>query len=53
LFSGLMSLVDRLLPRATGPEGDVAEPGRAAGAEWEPSTILAPMYAAAQRNNEL
>jgi NAD(P)-dependent dehydrogenase (short-subunit alcohol dehydrogenase family) len=53
LFSDVMSLVDRLLPRATGPEGDVAEPGRAAGSEWAQSAILAPMYASAQKNNEL
>jgi NAD(P)-dependent dehydrogenase (short-subunit alcohol dehydrogenase family) len=53
LFSDVMSLVHRLLPRAVGPEGDVAEPGRSAGSDWAASTALAPMYAAAQRNNEL
>jgi short-subunit dehydrogenase len=53
LFSDAMSLVHRLLPPAVGPEGDVAEPGRSAGADWASSTILAPMYAAAQKNNEL
>ena len=53
LFSDAMSLVQRLLPRPVGPEGDVAEPGRSAGSDWVPSTILAPMYAAARRNNEL
>ena len=53
LFSDAMSLVHRLLPRPVGPEGDVAEPGRSAGSDWASSTVLAPMYAAAQKNNEL
>ena len=53
LFSNAMSLVARLLPRAVGPEGDVAEPGRSAGSKWVPSMVLATMYAAARRNNEL
>ena len=53
LFSDAMALVHRWLPRAVGPEGDVAEPGRSAGADWASSPILAPMYAAARKNNEL
>jgi NAD(P)-dependent dehydrogenase (short-subunit alcohol dehydrogenase family) len=53
LFSATMSLVHHWLPQAVGPEGDVAEPGRSTGSEWSPSKVLAPMYAAAQRNNEL
>jgi NAD(P)-dependent dehydrogenase (short-subunit alcohol dehydrogenase family) len=53
LFSDLMTLADRLLPSPAGPEGDVAEPGRSAGSEWASSTALGPMYAAAQKNNEL
>ena len=53
LFSDAMSLVERLLPRAAGPEGDVAQPGRSVGSDWANSPILAPMYAAAQKNNEL
>ena len=53
LFSDAMSLVHRLLPQAVGPEGDVAAPGRSAGSDWTSSAILAPMYAAAQQNNEL
>jgi NAD(P)-dependent dehydrogenase (short-subunit alcohol dehydrogenase family) len=53
LFSGAMSLVHYLLPKAVGPDGDVAEPGRSAGLAWAPSTVLAPMHAAAQKNNEL
>ena len=53
LFSDVMSLVHRLLPRAVGPQGDVAQPGRSAGSDWASSTVLAPIYAAAQKNNEL
>jgi NAD(P)-dependent dehydrogenase (short-subunit alcohol dehydrogenase family) len=53
LFAETMALVNRLLPRATGPDGDVAQPGRAIGSMWAQSTLLAPMYAAAQKNNEL
>ena len=53
LFSEVMSLVDRALPRPGGMEGDVARPGRDAGPGWAPSAVLAPMQAAAARNNEL
>jgi NAD(P)-dependent dehydrogenase (short-subunit alcohol dehydrogenase family) len=53
LVADAMSLVDRLLPPAAGPSGDVAQPGRATGSDWAASRILAPMYAAAQKNNEL
>ena len=53
LFSEAISLVHRLLPRAVGPEGDVAQPGRSAGSDLASSSVLAPMYAAAQKNNEL
>jgi NAD(P)-dependent dehydrogenase (short-subunit alcohol dehydrogenase family) len=53
LFADTMALVNRLLPRATGPDGDVAQPGRATSSAWAQSTVLAPMYAAAQKNNEL
>src|SRR5205085_7233810 len=53
LFAGVMSLVNRLLPRTVGPEGDLSRPGRAAGSHWAQSRVLAPMYAVAQKNNEL
>jgi NAD(P)-dependent dehydrogenase (short-subunit alcohol dehydrogenase family) len=53
LFSEMMSLVDRALPRPGGMEGDVARAGRAAGPGWAPAPVLAPMQAAAARNNEL
>jgi hypothetical protein len=41
-----------LLPWPVGGENDVAEAGRSVGSEWASSTVLAPMYAAAQKNNE-
>jgi hypothetical protein len=53
LFNDAMALVQRMLPRPVGPEGDLAEPGRSAGSNWVPSMVVAPMYAAARRNNEL
>jgi NAD(P)-dependent dehydrogenase (short-subunit alcohol dehydrogenase family) len=53
LFSSALSLVHRVLPRAVGAEGDVAEPGRSVDSDWASSTVLAPMYAAAQKNNEV
>jgi NAD(P)-dependent dehydrogenase (short-subunit alcohol dehydrogenase family) len=53
LFADAIALVNRLLPRANGPDGDVAQPGRATDSKWARSTVLAPMYAAAQKNNEL
>jgi short-subunit dehydrogenase len=52
LFSDAMSLVQRLLPRAAGPQGDIALPGRRIESSWAASPILAPMYAAARANNE-
>lgn len=48
-----LALVDRLLPAAVGPSGDIAQVGRAAGPDVAVSAVLAPMYSAAQRNNEL
>jgi short-subunit dehydrogenase len=53
LFSNAMSLVHALLPRAAGAEGNVAEPGRSVGSDWASSRVLASMYAAAEKNNEL
>jgi NAD(P)-dependent dehydrogenase (short-subunit alcohol dehydrogenase family) len=53
LFDDAISLVNRLLPRAIGPEGDLAQAGRTIGTEWALSKVLTPMYAAAQKNNEL
>jgi short-subunit dehydrogenase len=53
LFARAMSLVNRMLPEATGPDGNRTEDGRTAGSAWASSKVLAPTYAAAQRNNEL
>ena len=53
IFSDAMSAVQHFLPRAAGPKGDVAQPGRMAGSAWAASKLFEPMHAAAQRNNEL
>ncbi len=53
VWSDVMSLAHRVLPDAVGPEGDVASPGRSAASNWASSSILKPLYAAAQENNEL
>ena len=54
LFARAMSLVNRMLPDATGPDGNRTEDGsRTAGSAWASSKVLTPTYAAAQRNNEL
>jgi short-subunit dehydrogenase len=52
LFSSVMATVHGVLPRPAGPEGDVAQPGRVAGAGWASSRALSPMRAAARNNNE-
>ena len=52
LFSSVMAIVHRVLPRPAGPEGDVAQPGRVAGAAWTSARALSPMRAAARKNNE-
>jgi hypothetical protein len=48
-----MSLINRLLPSPAGRDGDAVQPGRWTGSDWAGSRLLAPMYAAAQMNNEL
>jgi NAD(P)-dependent dehydrogenase (short-subunit alcohol dehydrogenase family) len=53
MFADAMALTNTVLPSATGREGDTARPGRASESEWAPSTLTAPTYAAAERNNEL
>ena len=53
VFARAMSAVNRMLPEVAGAEGNRTEDGRTAGAGRESSKILAPTYAAAQRNNEL
>jgi hypothetical protein len=47
-------MINRLLPPRAGRDGDAARrPGRSTGSDWAGSKLLAPMYAAAQMNNEL
>ncbi len=53
LCGGILSVVQQVLPGAAGHEGNVPQRGRAIGSAWEGSSILAPMRAAAARNNEL
>jgi hypothetical protein len=53
LFGDAMALMNRLLPRAAGAEGDTPQPGRVCGLASASSKTLTLMYAAAQRNNEL
>jgi NAD(P)-dependent dehydrogenase (short-subunit alcohol dehydrogenase family) len=53
VFARAMSAINRMLPEVAGAEGNRTEDGRTAGAGRESSKILAPTYAAAQRNNEL
>ena len=52
LFSEALSLTHQMLPGPVGVEGDVAQPGRVAGPGWAPPALLAPMHAAARKNNE-
>ena len=53
LFQDAMAIVNRLLPGNTSTDGDVARPGKASESAWAPSTLTAPTYGAAQRNNQL
>jgi NAD(P)-dependent dehydrogenase (short-subunit alcohol dehydrogenase family) len=53
LFSAALSLVQEVLPKSGGADGDIARSGRLAGPGWAPAPLLAPMHAAAKKNNEL
>ena len=53
LFARIMAAVNRMLPDATGADGDRMEDGKTAGSASASSTILTPMFATARRNNEL
>jgi NAD(P)-dependent dehydrogenase (short-subunit alcohol dehydrogenase family) len=52
LFSGIMTFINTLLPGPV-PGGDESRPGRENESEWAPSTLTAPTYRAAERNNEM
>jgi NAD(P)-dependent dehydrogenase (short-subunit alcohol dehydrogenase family) len=53
LFQDAMVLMNRLLPGPSPVDGDEARPGRESESEWAPSTLTAPTYKAAERNNEM
>lgn len=53
LMGEAMKLVTRLLPDPTGPEGEVARPGRESTSPLAPSPLTALSDRAAARNNEL
>jgi NAD(P)-dependent dehydrogenase (short-subunit alcohol dehydrogenase family) len=53
LVAHAMSIMNRLLPSPVGAEGDPARPGRVSKPAGLPTVLLAPMYGAARRNNEL
>jgi NAD(P)-dependent dehydrogenase (short-subunit alcohol dehydrogenase family) len=53
LFAATMTLVNGLLPRPAGAEGDLARPGRESESDWAPSRLTEPTYKAAIENNEL
>ena len=53
MFADAMTVMNRLLPKPGGPNGDRAEPGRANESDWAPSKLTEPTYRAAEENNEL
>ncbi len=53
LFADMMTVMNRLLPKPAGTDGDRAEPGRENESEWAPSKLTEPTYRAAEDNNEL
>jgi NAD(P)-dependent dehydrogenase (short-subunit alcohol dehydrogenase family) len=53
LFAAAMTMINRLLPPPTGPEGDIPRLGRESESEWAPSALTEATYKAAEENNEL
>jgi NAD(P)-dependent dehydrogenase (short-subunit alcohol dehydrogenase family) len=53
LFAAAMTMINRLLPPPTGPEGDIIRRGRDSESEWAPSALTASTYKAAEENNEM
>ncbi len=53
LFADTMTIMNRLLPQSTGPDGDRAAPGKESESEWAPSALTETTYRAAEDNNEL
>jgi NAD(P)-dependent dehydrogenase (short-subunit alcohol dehydrogenase family) len=53
LFARATTLLNGLLPRPTGADGDTVRLGRESESEWAPSKLTAPTYQAAVENNEM
>ena len=53
LFADTMTVLNRLLPHATGADGDRAAPGKESESAWAPSALTETTYRAAEENNEL
>ena len=53
LFADAMAMMNRLLPDAAGPDGNIARPGHESESKWAPSALTEPTYKAAAENNEL
>ena len=53
LFAKAMTIINGLLPQATGADGDTTRLGRESQSEWAPSKLTAPTYRAAMENNEM
>jgi NAD(P)-dependent dehydrogenase (short-subunit alcohol dehydrogenase family) len=53
LFARVMAMINGLLPRSTGTEGDTTRLGRESQSMWAPSTLTTPTYRAALENNEM
>ena len=53
LFARAMSMINALLPPATGPDGDRTRLGRDSESKWAPSKLTALTYRAAADNNEM
>jgi NAD(P)-dependent dehydrogenase (short-subunit alcohol dehydrogenase family) len=53
LFQDAMAVMNGLLPGPSTSDGDEARSGRESESEWAPSTLTAPTYKAAEKNNEM
>ena len=53
LFAKAMTMINGLLPPATGVDGDTTRRGRDSQSDWAPSKLTAPTYRAAMENNEM
>jgi NAD(P)-dependent dehydrogenase (short-subunit alcohol dehydrogenase family) len=53
LFQDAMVVMNGLLPGPSTTDGDEARRGRDSESEWAPSSLTAPTYKAAEKNNEM